>query len=113
MKSSFFPKKIKQVSNEYFHPSRLLQHYSQVCRQKNQQKFPEIGSSRVFLTEWINPGIMAHTTECHELIQTVSFGDPKLHSEISYLLKQLLFMYTQNSYGIGLYCVLWGPLDHM
>lgn len=69
----------------------------------------EIGPSRVFLTEWINPGIMAHTTECHELIQTVSFGDPKLHSEISYLLKQLLSMYTQNSYGIGLYCVLWGP----
>lgn len=76
---------------------------------ENQQKFFEIGPSRVFLMEWINPGIMAHTTECHELIQTVSFGDPKLHTEISYLLKQLLFMYTQNSYGIGLYCVLWGP----
>lgn len=37
----------------------------------NQQKLPEIGPSRVFLMKWINPGIMAHITECHEIIQTV------------------------------------------
>lgn len=37
----------------------------------NQQKFPEIGPSRVFLTKWVNPVIMTHTMECHELIQAI------------------------------------------
>lgn len=42
-----------------------------VCRQEINRSFLKLVLPEFFLTKWINPGIMAHTTECHELIQTV------------------------------------------